>query len=493
MSLLAVLPVLVPLSAAVVSLATLGSRTAQRATALAGTGGLLAAALALLARVRDAGIETARIGGWPAPFGITLVADLFAAILLVLAGFIGFATAVYSIATIDRRREASGYYALLHAVLLGVCGSFLTGDLFNLFVWFEVMLIASFVLLVLGGEPAELAGGIKYVVLNLVASALLLAAAGLAYGATGTLGLADLAGRLAALGSPATGHAIAMLLVAAFAIKAAVFPFFFWLPASYHTPPAAVAALFSALLTKVGVYALVRTSTLLFPGEVPTPLLLVLAGLTMVTGVLGAVAQLDMRRLLAFHIISQIGYLLMGLALASPLALAGTIFFLAHIMLAKPALFLVSGLVERVRGTSELERLGGLARGAPVLATLFLVPALSMAGLPPFPGFFAKLALVRAGLADGRYAIVAAALGVSVLTLYSMLKIWDLAFWKPAPAAPSTGGAAPPTAVIATGGVVALTLALGLAAGPAMDLAVRAAEQLLDRSAYVHAVLGSTP
>jgi multicomponent Na+:H+ antiporter subunit D len=294
---------------------------------------------------------------------------------------------------------------------------------------------------------------------------------------------------------PGLSTVLAMLFLVAFGIKSAVFPLFFWLPASYHTAPVAVSALFAGLLTKVGVYALIRLFTLLFvhDRDYTHTLILAVAGLTMVTGVLGAVAQSEFRRLLSFHIISQIGYLLMGLGLFTPAALAGAVFFMMHVILAKSALFLVSGVAYRLRGTYDLKELGGLYQTSPGLAVLFLIPALSLAGVPPLSGFFAKLALVQAGLATAQYAIVATALGVSLLTLFSMTKIWGEAFWKPAPAplhtlaVPERGTSLLlPIAVLAM-----LIVAIGIGAEPLLTLATRAATQLLDPSDYLRAVLGS--
>ena len=256
----------------------------------------------------------------------------------------------------DRRREAFGYYPLVHALLLGVCGAFLTGDLFNLYVWFEVMLMASFVLLALGGERAQLHGAIKYVTLNLVSSAVFLAAVGILYGVTGTLNMADLARKLRRdRRTRRSVTAVAMLFLVAFGIKAAVFPLFFWLPASYHTPPGAVSALFAGLLTKVGVYALIRVFTLLFVRDVGYThmLILVLSGLTMVTGVLGAVAQREFRRVLSFLIIGQIGYMIMGLGLFTPAGLAGPIFYIVDHVVVMTNLFLVTSVVRRLCGTSS--------------------------------------------------------------------------------------------------------------------------------------------
>ena len=317
--------------------------------------------------------------------------------------------AVYSLGSIDEAREAHGYHPLFHVLLMGVSMAFLTGDLFNLYVAFEVMLMASFVLLSLGGERAQLEGAVKYVTLNLLSSAVFLAAVGVLYGVAGTLNLADLALAVQRGTAPGLVTTLACLFLVAFGIKAAVFPLFFWLPASYHTPPVAVSALFAGLLTKVGVYALVRAFTLVFTGDTALThgLILAVAVLTMVTGVLGAAAQFEFRRVLSFHIVSQIGYMVLGLGLFTPLALAGTVFYLIHHIVVKTNLFLVAGIVKRLGGTLDLGSLGGLYRRRPALALLFLVPAFSLAGIPPLSGFWGKLVLVKAGLDSGHYAVTA--------------------------------------------------------------------------------------
>ncbi len=503
------LPVLVPLIAAALGLFAWRSGTAQRLIAVAASAVLLAVGIMLLVVVERDGIQTLQVGAWPAPFGITMVADLFSAILVVLTGVLAVAIVLYSTATIDGGRERFAYYPLMMVLLAGVTGTFLTGDLFNLYVWFEVLLIASFVLLALGGERAQLEGALKYVALNLVASATLLVTIGVIYGLTGTVNLADLSLRFSEVEPDALVAAVAAMMLIAFGIKAALVPLYFWLPASYHTPPVAVSALFSGLLTKVGIYALVRVFTLLFAEQAADfqPLLLVVAALTMVIGVLGAVAQHEMRRLLSFHIISQIGYLVMGLALFTVSAMAGLIFFLVHVALAKSTLFLVAGSVKQLTGSFELAKTGGLWVLKPGLAVLFGVAAMSLAGIPPFSGFLAKLALIEAGLAVDQVLIVLIALGVSLLTLYSMLKIWNAAFWKPHPMDPEPlpDGtlAATPERVAETRLALAMVLpivllvscsvALTVAAGPVFELVDAAAVQLMDPAVYVDAVLGGAP
>jgi multicomponent Na+:H+ antiporter subunit D len=384
---------------------------------------------------------------------------------------------------------------------MGVCGAFLTGDLFNLYVWFEVMLMASFVLMALGGERAQMEGAIKYVTINLISSAMFLAAVGMLYGIMGTLNMADLAQKLRAAPPLDLLTTIAMLFLIAFGIKAAVFPLFFWLPASYHTPPVAVSAIFAGLLTKVGVYALIRVFALLFVQDVAYThtIILAIAGLTMVTGVLGAMAQNEFRRILSFHIISQIGYMILGLGFFTTAAVAGSIFYIIHHIIVKTNLFLVSGVVHRLQGTYELKRLGGIYAARPALSILFLIPALSLAGLPPLSGFFAKLILVQAGLETQHYLLVATALAVGLLTLFSMTKIWAEAFWKEAP---ESSEAKEPMATISESRASRLllllpiaslglaTILIGLAAEPLYLLAARAAEQLMNPAEYIQAVLG---
>jgi multicomponent Na+:H+ antiporter subunit D len=498
---LLVLPLLIPLGSAIASLFAWKSRRAQRAIAVFGTVSLLGSGIALLESISRSGIHAAQMGSWPAPFGITVVADLFSAIMVTIAGLMGLAVAVYSLATIDPDREAFGYYPLLHVLLLGVCGAFITGDLFNLYVWFEVMLMSSFVLMALGGERAQMEGAIKYVTLNLIASAMFLAAVGMLYGVMGTLNMADLAEKLRAAPRLDLLTTVAALFLIAFGIKAAVFPLFFWLPASYHTPPIAVSAIFAGLLTKVGVYALIRVFTLLFVQDVAYThrVILVLSGLTMVTGVLGAVAQNEFRRILSFHIISQIGYMIFGLGLFTSAGIAGSIFYIVHHIVVKTNLFLVSGVVHSLRGTYELKKLGGIYAAGPALAILFLIPALSLAGLPPLSGFFAKLSLVQAGLASEEYLLVATALAVGLLTLFSMTKIWAEAFWKPLPEKYKEEAGSPGMPayraprlllILPIASLALVTLAIGLGAEPMYVLARRAAEQLMDPAEYIRAVLG---
>lgn len=502
---LLVLPIIIPLGTAAISILVWRSRQAQRWLGLTGTVLLLGASITLLMTVWRDGIQATQMGNWPAPFGITLVADLLSASMVVISAIMGVAVAVYSITGvgIDVRRESFGYYPLYHILLMGVCGSFLTGDIFNMYVWFEVMLISSFVLLALGGESAQLAGAIQYVTINLLSSAVFLVAVAVLYGVVGTLNMADLAIKLRDTTHPGLVTTIAMLFMVTFGIKAGVFPLFFWLPESYHTPPVAVSAIFAGLLTKVGVYSLIRVFTLIFTQNIAFThsILLIIAGLTMIIGVLGAASQNEFRRILSFHIISQIGYMIMGLALFTPLAIAGSVFYIIHHIIVKTNLFLVSGVVHRLRGTYELKQLGGLYAVQPGLSLLFLIPALSLAGIPPLSGFWAKFILARAGLEIEQYLIVATALVVGLLTLFSMTKIWNEVFWKPLPAANPAYPQATPGAELSNAhllliltpiiALAIMTVIIGLVSEPLVTLSTHTAAQLLNPDEYIQAVLGN--
>lgn len=489
-----VFPFLIPFAFAILSVFLWEYQLLKRVLAILGTGLLVITNIIIFFTVQREGIQVLQVGNWPAPYGISLVVDLFSAIMLLTTSIVAFLLAIYSWKGIDTQRRKFGYFPLFQFLLMGVNGSLCTGDLFNLYVWFEVMLMSSFVLIALGGERSQIEGGIKYVILNLLASILFLSAIGLTYNLAGTLIMADLALRFQAVHSSGQVTVIAVLFLVAFGIKSAIFPLFFWLPASYHTPPITVTALFSALLTKVGMYTLIRFFTLLFPmdSQYTHTIILISAGFTMLTGVLGAASQTDIRRLLSFHIISQIGYILMGLGLFTEYAIAASIYFLVHIILAKTALFLSAGIVEFIQGSFDLKQLGGLYKNRVGLSMLFLLPALSVAGLPPFSGFFAKLGLIVAGFESGQYFIIGVALVVSLMTLFSMTKVWNEAYWKTPKASKYLDQERTVSAWrwVPTLIMVLLSVLLGILANPIFEVSQAAAAQLMDPSIYIRAVLG---
>jgi multicomponent Na+:H+ antiporter subunit D len=469
-------------------------RAFQRTISLIVLSASVLISIVTLVQVADSdSIETTALGGWRSSIAIVLVADRLSALMMVISSIVLLSVLIFAIGQ-SARDEQSPFYLPAYLVLsAGLSQAFLAGDLFNMFVAFELLLMASYVLLTLEGTNAQIRSGTTYVVLNVVESMVLLLAVGLVFAATGSVNMAVLAERLAELpDSVALG--LNLLLLTAFGIKAAVFPLFFWLPDSYPSAPSSVTAVFAGLLTKVGVYAIIRTETLLFPGGQEN-LLLVIGGATMLVGVLGAMSHVQMKRILSFHIVSQIGYMIMGIGFGTTIGLAATVFYLVHHIPVKASLFLVESIVEKETGSSSFDRVSGLASRSGLLAVLFLIPALSLAGLPPFSGFLAKFSLVREGFADGRYGVVVVAILVSLLTLVSMTKIWTGLFWgdiAPEPPAGRVGVLRHHRLMSAsTIAIVGGTLLIAVLAGPLYDYCEAAARQLADPSRYIGAVIGS--
>jgi multicomponent Na+:H+ antiporter subunit D len=488
------LPVVVALMGAALSTALGHWRLAQRVISVITLTAVLVVAVALLHRADRVDHLVHEAGGWPGPLGIVFVVDRLAGVMLTISALMLLVVMLYAIGERGVERENPAFHPLYLVLAAGVSASFVTGDLFNLFVAFEMMLAASYVLITLGGRPAQIRAGMTYVVISLVASALFIVMMGLLYAATGTVNMADLAVEMAQL-PEGLRVTFAIVALGVFGIKAGLFPLFFWLPDSYPTAPGAITAVFAGLLTKVGVYAIVRTQILIFdaPDWMGTTIL-VIAALTMAVGVLGAIAQDDVKRILSFHIVSQIGYIMFGVGLFSVAGLAGAVFYTVHHIIVKTTLFLVAELVQRRSGSARLRQLGGMVRSAPVLALLFAVPALSLAGLPPFSGFLAKFALVDAGLEARQWIVVAVSLAVSLFTVFSMTKIWSGVFWSE-PAEPlsqdaTTETTSPVLMVLATAVLVVATISFTVFAGPLYDLSLRAAHSIMEPAAYVTAVLG---
>lgn len=524
-------PVILPLLGAGLCLSFGRSARAQRVISVTVLLAVLLASAVLLVRADRYGPQSFNVGGWPAEIGISLVADRLSALLLATSTIVTLCVLLYSmgqgIVEYGRDTPLSVYHPTFLVLSAGVSCAFLAGDLFNLFVGFEVLLAASFVLITLGGTHARVRAGTIYIVVSLASSALFLLAISSVYAATATVNFAQLTYRFEDL-SPGVAMMLQLLLLVAFAVKAAVFPLSAWLPDSYPTAPAPVTAVFAGLLTKVGVYAIIRTQTLLFHSGQLRELLLWASILTMLVGILGAVAQSDVKRILSFTLVSHIGYLIYGVALGSELGLTGAIYYTIHHITVQTTLFLVAGLIEYHAGTTNLDRAGGLAKSAPVLSVLFFIPAMNLAGIPPFSGFLGKVALIRAGATEADWLAlvgVAAAVATSLLTLYAMAKIWNRAFWQPygeyeeeyEPEDESQmiiGGSlhgqrgvstatrkqsnwaklaseqrlplrmAVPTTLLAI-----TTLALTIFASPLLAVSERSAASILDRDRYVHAVL----
>ena len=489
------LPVVLPLLAAGLSMAAARRRWLQRVIGITTLSITTAVSVAILVHVDQNGPAAAFMGGWEAPVGIALVADRLTGLMLVVACPVLLAVLIFATGQPGTEKEQPAFHPVYLVLASGISLSFLTGDLFNLFVAYEMMLTASYVLMTMGGRADQVRTGMTYVVISLIASTLLVSTVGLIYAATGTVNMADIAVRMGNL-PEGVRVAFALLLFVVFGIKAAVFPLFFWLPDSYPSAPTAVTAIFAGLLTKVGVYCIIRTQTLMVaPDDRPIGFFLVIACLTMVIGVLGAIAQNDIKRILSFHIVSQIGYMILAMAFFTVGGIAAAILYLLNQIVLKSTLLLGAGMVDHAAGSSRLAEVGGLARRFPLLGWLFLLPALSLAGVPPFSGFVAKLSVIDAGFGAASWVAVAIALAVSVLTLYSMTKIWGGAFWGDVQVVAEPGddvslrhgGTWPMLA--STGALVLGTLALAVVAGPLFDLCERAAADLLDPSGYIAVVL----
>jgi multicomponent Na+:H+ antiporter subunit D len=494
-----VLFLLVPFVTALAQAMLNGRPRAERAIGVASTVGLAVWSFVVLGEVDANGIQVSMMGGHAAPYGISFVADRLACIMLCLSTSVGAVALVYSLSTVTEAQEKYFFHPLSQIALLGVNWSFLTGDLFNMFVAYEVMLIGSYGVMMVGASRAQVRQTLMYVAVNLVGGTLFVAGIALVYATTGTVNMADLAryttgltGERAAIVTTAS-----MVLMLVFALEAAVFPVFFWLPDAYPVVPAGVNGFFAGLMTKVGVYSLLRVFVMTFRqegNEVVTHTLLVLSGFTMILGVLGAVCQWDIRRILSWHVISQVGYMVMGVGLTSNPALArmataGTVFYIVHHIVVKSSLFLLGDLAEHVTGRRGLKHMGGAMVLAPAVAVMFFIAAVSLAGMPPFSGFLSKLLLIRAGLEGGNWIVVTLAIATGFLTITSMMKIWSYVFWG----SPHESGTAPRNtfAMAAPASVlVATTIVLGIWAQPLLRLADATADDLVQPDAYVSAVLG---
>ncbi|SJZ80985.1 Na+/H+ antiporter subunit D [Consotaella salsifontis] len=472
---------------------------------------VFAADVALLFKVATGGPFTMMMGSWRAPFGIAFTLDLMGALFLATAGFVALAAAIFAVVSVDRQEKRYGFFPFLFLMMGGVSGAFVTGDIFNLYVWFEVLLIGSFGLLVLGSRHAQLDGTTKYAFLNLVGTTLFLIAVAYLYGVFGTLNMADIARQAADRTENGAVATIAMLFLVAFAMKAAAFPLNAWLPASYHTPRFVVSALFAGLLTKVGVYALIRVLVMLFPAQHAGMAGIVawIAGLTMMTGALGALAQTDIRRLLNYVVIAGIGTVFAGLAIpqavgAAPGALAsglsGAIFYALHSIVVMTALYLAAGVIARRTGASTLETVGGLWRESPLLSALCLVFLLAVSGLPPFSGFWPKVMLVRAAFAAELPWLAAAILVSGLILTIASARVFAFAFWRPLPQAGGTdteksgdfNASVPehPAPLLPLVALAAFVLAAGVWPEWLSRLTTAAADGVVNPTAYIQSVFG---
>lgn len=507
MSVSALVPLLVtlPLLGAAVALIAGRHRKTQVAVSVVTLTVVLGIAAVLLVVV-DAGDApiAVSVGNWPIPFGIVLYVDRLAALLVVVSSIVLLAVLLFSVgqgaADGDDDTPVSIFHPSYLILAAGIFTAFIAGDLFNLYVGFEILLVASYVLITLGSTESRIRTGVVYIVVSLVSSILFLAAIAVIYGALGTVNMIQISERMSQLPQQ-TQTVLHVLLLLAFSIKAAVFPLSFWLPDSYPTAPAPVTAVFAGLLTKVGVYAMIRTETLIFRENDVNFVLMIVALATMIVGVLGALAQAELKRILSFTLVSHVGYMVFGLAIATPAAIGATIYYMVHHIVVQTTLFLAVGLIERRAGSTSILRVKGLMRAAPVIAVLYFIPAINLGGLPPFSGFIGKYALFDAAAEVGTPIMMVLIVGgivTSLLTLYALMRAWNLAFWREEEDSTETEsrisylGAAPAAAVeterrviprimtAATAGMVAVTIALTVFAGPLYEVCARIGASLLD-------------
>ena len=454
---------------------------------------VLVSAIILLIASADAPLVL-NVANWAPPLGISLVADRLSTIMLATSVTVTIVVLVYSMfegsADGDRGTRTLIFFPAFLILSAGVSNAFLSGDLFNIYVGFEILLAASFVLITMGGTMERMRTGTVYIVVSLVSSMIFLTAIGLIYAAAGTVNLAQLAIRLPEV-DPDLRLVLQTMLLIGFGIKAAIFPLSAWLPDSYPTAAAPVTAVFAGLLTKVGIYGIIRTQTLLFPGGRLDTVLAAVAIATMLVGILGAVAQQDIKRLLSFTLVSHMGYMVWGISMNSAEGLSSTIFYAVHHITVQTALFLVVGLIERYGGTTSLVKLGSLGKAAPIIAILYMIPALNLAGIPPLSGFLGKVGLLQASASRATtmdWALIAAGIITSLLTLYAVIRVWIMAFWQEAPEELEKKHC-PKGMIGAAGALVAVSVMLTVVAGPLRTFTDDAAQQQGDRSVYVEAVL----
>lgn len=424
-------PVIVHLLTAIVQLFLWRKTISQRVFSVGGSFLGFIISLVLFFRVYNQGILVMNAANWRAPFGIVFVADLFSISLVLITSIVSLAVSIFSTVGISRARMLYGYFPIFHFLVMGLNGAFLTGDIFNMYVWFEVIIIASFVLMTLGGRKAQLEGAVKYMALNILASMFFLTGIGILYGITGTLNMADLALKIPKVINQSLINLCSIFFLLGFGIKSAVFPLYFWLPSSYHTPPSAVTATFGGLLTKVGIYALFRVFTLLFvPDDTFKMLLVGMASFTIVIGFMGALIRNNIRRLFSYLIVCHIGFMVGGLGIYTKAALMGAIFYLFHDIFVKTNIFLITGVIRQMRGSMNMKNIGGLFAQYPRISIVIALVLFSLVGIPPLSGFWPKIYLLEGAFETQNFVFIAGIILGSFITLYVIARLWVEVFWK---------------------------------------------------------------
>lgn len=428
-------------------------------------------------------------GGWKAPYGIILVADKLSVIMILSVNVIALAAVIFASSSVSSKMVQHYFYPLFFLLIAGVSGAFLTGDLFNLFVFFEVLLMASYGLIIIGGSKHQFRESVKYILLNLFSSILFVTTVAFLYSVTGTVNMAQLGERVAEVEQQGILTGIGILLFVVFATKGALFPLYFWLPKSYIVPSPVVSALFGALLTKVGVYSMLRVYTLIFSHklELTHTFFIWVASITMLIGVIGALSTSNVKLIIAYNIMPAIGFMLLGIGTFSAESLAGTIYYLVHDMAIKAALFFLAGLLVWHAGTSNLNKMGGYIKTSPLLGWMFFIAALVLAGIPPFSGFIGKYLLLRGAFDEEHYFAAGIGLLSSLLILFSVIRIFIGAFWGEVKEEPKEKVRR--SGLAASGLLIAISILLGVGAEWFYPYIQSAADSLIDPQIYIDFVL----
>ncbi|RHW37999.1 Na+/H+ antiporter subunit D [Neobacillus notoginsengisoli] len=489
---LLILPIIIPLITGMFMVIIRKKINVQRVLGILAIAGTGAVSAVLISQIKASGIQVLHIGGWEAPFGVSFAADMFSALLLLTSSIVSLFCLIYAFRSIGKGRETHYFYPLFLFLLTGVNGSFLTGDLFNLFVCFEVMLISSYVLISIGGTRIQLRESIKYVLVNVLSSSLFLVAIAYLYATIGTLNFAHLSVRVAEAGQNGLLTAISLLFLIVFGLKAGLL-LFFWLPGSYSAPPTAIAAIFAALLTKVGIYSIIRMFTLVFYHEPNVTHLIIgiMSALTMVLGAIGAIAYWNIKKIITYNVIVGVGFILAGLASGTPEGLTGAIYYLIHDIIVKALLFLIGGTIIAITGTANLRDISGLIQTYPYLGWMFFIAALSLAGIPPLSGFIGKVFITEGTFEAGYIWLGAIGLLTSLMVLYSVMKIFMNGFWGESYLYEENEKGKTKGLLFPIAALTALTIALGVGAEGIYAFSDLAVESLMNPSLYIEAVLGN--
>ncbi|WP_186672275.1 Na+/H+ antiporter subunit D [Sporosarcina sp. BP05] len=487
-----VMPMIIPLLTGILLVFLRPYVLVQRVFSLVSIAATVAVSVTILNLIQSDGILRLDFGGWLPPYGISFVADSFSMLLVLTTAIVTGILLIYAFSSIGRAHENMFFYPFVFFLIAGVNGSFLTGDLFNLFVCFEVMLLSSYVLITLGGRKVQLVESIKYIAINVLSSWFFLVGIAYLYGTVGTLNMAHLSVRIAEVGQGSLLTVISIIFLIVFSLKSGLL-LYFWLPGSYSAPPTVVAALFGALLTKVGIYAMFRVFTLIFYHEPGVTHLMIgiMAAITMIGGSIGAIAYNDIRKIVSYNVVIAVGFILVGLAVSTEVAIQGSIYYLIHDMIIKALLFLIAGTMIYLTGTARIQNMSGLIRNYPLLGWLFFITMLSLAGIPPLSGFIGKVYVGQGAIEAGAFVLLAIAFLSSIFVLYSLLRIFLNCFWGETiinedDDVPLKKGMLIPMVLFGI-----LTIALGVGAEGLAPYVTDAAHTLMNPKIYIDAVLNS--